>query len=100
MPGCGVTVKHFACNNQETNRYYMSSELSERTLRDMYLKAFEIIVKEAEPKALMTAYNYLIMPGNRKNKRKLYKEYKAGLVSRADLQRAAKNVLNIIMEEN
>ncbi len=56
-PGRGVTVKHFACNNQETDRYYMSSELSERTLREHYLKAFEIVVREGGPKALMTAYN-------------------------------------------
>lgn len=56
-PGNYVTVKHFAGNNQEENRYYVSSELDERTLREIYLRGFEIAVKEAQPKALMTAYN-------------------------------------------
>lgn len=56
-PGNYVTIKHFASNNQEENRYYVSSDMDERTLREIYLRGFEIAVKEADPKALMTAYN-------------------------------------------
>lgn len=55
--GCGVTIKHFACNNQEDNRKGSDSILSERTLREIYLKGFEIAVKKARPMALMTSYN-------------------------------------------
>lgn len=55
--GIGTTIKHFACNNQEDNREYMSSNLSERTLREIYLKGFEIAVKASRPKAVMTSYN-------------------------------------------
>lgn len=54
--GVGVTIKHFACNNRETNRTIVSSNLSERSLREIYSKGFKICVKE-KPKALMTSYN-------------------------------------------
>ncbi len=56
-PGKTVTIKHFACNNQETDRYHTSSELDEKTLRELYLKPFEIVVKTARPGAVMAAYN-------------------------------------------
>lgn len=57
--GYYVTIKHFACNNQEENRNAMSSNVTERTLREIYLKAFEICVKTANAKAVMTSYNKL-----------------------------------------
>jgi beta-glucosidase len=52
-----ATVKHFAFNNKETNRKNSDSRLSERAAREIYLKPFEIIVKEADPWCIMTAYN-------------------------------------------
>lgn len=53
----GATVKHFALNNKETNRKNSDSRASERAIREIYLKAFEIIVKEAAPWAIMSSYN-------------------------------------------
>ena len=52
-----ATVKHFAFNNKETNRKFSDSRLSERAAREIYLKPFEIIVREADPWCIMTAYN-------------------------------------------
>jgi len=57
--GTGVTIKHFALNNQENNRNFNNSHVKERTLREIYLKSFEICVKEAAPMAVMTSYNLL-----------------------------------------
>jgi len=57
--GCYVTIKHFAANNQETNRNYSNSIVSERTLREIYLKGFRIAVEEGGAKAVMTSYNKL-----------------------------------------
>ena len=55
----GATVKHFALNNKETNRKNSDSRVSERAAREIYLKAFEMIVKEAEPWCVMTSYNVI-----------------------------------------
>jgi len=55
--GFYVTVKHFACNNQEDNRNFVSSNLSERALREIYLRGFEICVREGNAMSIMTSYN-------------------------------------------
>lgn len=57
--GYYVTIKHFACNNMEENRNFVSSNLSERTLREIYLRGFEICVREGNAKSVMTSYNKL-----------------------------------------
>lgn len=53
----GTSVKHFCCNNKETNRKNSDSRVSERALREIYLKAFELIVKREQPYTIMTSYN-------------------------------------------
>lgn len=58
-PGFYVTVKHFACNNQEDNRNYVSSNVSERALREIYLRAFEYPVRKGGARGIMTSYNRL-----------------------------------------
>ena len=54
---CGVTIKHFACNNQEDNRMRVDVRVSQRALREIYLRGFEIAVKKSSPMAIMTSYN-------------------------------------------
>ena len=67
--GVGVSVKHFAANNQENRRMTVSSEVDERTLREIYLPAFETTVKKASPWTIMCSYNRIVASERRSSRR-------------------------------
>jgi beta-glucosidase len=58
-PGRGVTIKHYAANNQEANRSANNSCVSERAMRELYLKGFQICIQDSHPMTVMTSYNLL-----------------------------------------
>jgi beta-glucosidase len=55
--GIGACIKHFAANEQETNRSSIDARVGERALREIYIKPFEIAIKASQPWSIMTAYN-------------------------------------------
>ena len=64
----GASLKHFACNNSEFERFTMSSELSERAFREIYLRGFEAAVKECQPWTIMSSYNKINGTSSAENK--------------------------------
>ncbi|HAT54953.1 MAG TPA: glycosyl hydrolase [Lactobacillus sp.] len=69
--GVGVSLKHFAANNRESQRFTNSSNMSERTLREIYLAAFEKVVVDAHPASIMVSYNAINGTRNSQNQRLL-----------------------------
>lgn len=58
--GVGTCLKHLVCNDGETDRRFYDSIVAENVMREIYLRPFEIAVKEANPRAIMTAYNKIV----------------------------------------